>query len=149
MKVDGGLGLTPDIDAIVANAKAQEAAKQPEFTFTEPEREAAVKKAPELTKPVSVNFASGSAELTKRAQQTIDTEIVPLMDNMGGAYFSVEGNTDATGSSALVRANTPAMAARPSSTTTTIHRRDRRGSAATGARTYPQFGYCRKFTLKK
>ncbi len=26
MKVDGGLGLTPDIDAIVANAKAQEAA---------------------------------------------------------------------------------------------------------------------------
>ncbi len=26
MKVDGGLGLTPDIEAIVANAKAQEAA---------------------------------------------------------------------------------------------------------------------------
>lgn len=82
------------------DAKAKEAAKQPEFTFTETEREAAVQQKPELTKPVSVNFASGSAELTKRAQQTIDSEIVPLMDNMGGAYFSVEGNTDATGSAA-------------------------------------------------
>jgi NitT/TauT family transport system substrate-binding protein len=32
--------------------------------------------------------------------QTIDTDVVPLLDNMGGAYFSIEGNTDATGSAA-------------------------------------------------
>jgi len=81
-----------------ADAKAQEEAKKPEFTFSEAEREKAVKAKPELTKPVSVNFASGSAELSKRAQQTIDTEVVPLLDNMGGAYFSIEGNTDSTGS---------------------------------------------------
>lgn len=82
-----------------ADAAAKEKAKQPEFTFTSTERDVAVKKkAPELTKPVSVNFGSGSAELSKRAQQTIDSEIVPLLDSMGSAYFSVEGNTDATGS---------------------------------------------------
>ena len=83
-----------------ADAKAQEEAKKPEFTFTDTEREKAVKAEPELTKPVSVNFNSGSFELSKRAMQTIDTDVVPLLDNMGGAYFSIEGNTDATGSAA-------------------------------------------------
>lgn len=83
-----------------ADTKAKEEAKKPEFTFSNAEREVAVKSEPELTKPVSVNFASGSAELSKRAMQTIDEEMVPLLDSMGGAYFSVEGNTDATGNAA-------------------------------------------------
>ena len=79
------------------DAAAQEAAKAPEFTFTETERDTVVEKVATLTKPVSVNFASGSAELSKRAKQIIDTEMVPVMDSMGSAYFSVEGNTDSTG----------------------------------------------------
>ena len=79
------------------NAAAQEAAKVPEFTFTETERDTVVEKVATLTKPVSVNFTSGSSELSKRAKQIIDTEIVPVMDSMGSAYFSVEGNTDSTG----------------------------------------------------
>jgi outer membrane protein OmpA-like peptidoglycan-associated protein len=83
-----------------ANTQAKEDAKKPEFTFSNAEREVAVKSEPELTKPVSINFTTGSAELTKRATQTIDSEIVPLMDRMGGAYFSVEGNTDSTGNAA-------------------------------------------------
>jgi outer membrane protein OmpA-like peptidoglycan-associated protein len=79
------------------DAAAQEAAKVPEFTFTETERDTVVEKVATLTKPVSVNFGSGSKELSKRAKQIIDTEIVPVMDSMGSAYFSVEGNTDSTG----------------------------------------------------
>jgi NitT/TauT family transport system substrate-binding protein len=81
-----------------ADAAAKEAAKVPEFTFTNAERETAVKKnEAQLTKPVSINFAAGSADLSKRAVQTIDADMVPLLDSMGGAYFSVEGNTDSTG----------------------------------------------------
>ena len=79
------------------NTAAQEAAKKPEFTFTETERDTVVVKTATLTKPVSVNFATGSSELTKRAKQIIDTEMVPVMDSMGSAYFSVEGNTDSVG----------------------------------------------------
>lgn len=83
-----------------ADAAAKESAKQPEFTFTETQRTQAVTKVATLTKPVSVNFATGSAELSKRAEQIIDTEVVPVLDAMGSAYFSVEGNTDSTGNRA-------------------------------------------------
>lgn len=82
-----------------ADAGAQTAAQKPEFTFTDAERKTATEtKEAELTKPVSINFATGSAELSKRAHQVIDEEMVPLLDAMGGAYFSVEGNSDSTGS---------------------------------------------------
>jgi hypothetical protein len=47
-----------------------------------------------VTKPVTVGFASGSAELTKRAQKTVDTEMVPFIENNGKAYFEVSGNSD-------------------------------------------------------
>jgi NitT/TauT family transport system substrate-binding protein len=83
-----------------ANAPAKEEAKKPEFTYSAGEATKVVVGEPELTKPVSVNFPTGSAELSKRATQTIDTEMVPLMDRMGGAYFSVEGNSDAVGNAA-------------------------------------------------
>jgi len=45
---------------------------------------------------VMVSFASGSAELTKRAEKTIDDEMVPLIENHGSAYYTVSGNTDST-----------------------------------------------------
>lgn len=80
-----------------ADVKAQEAAQKPQFTFTPEEREEAHKNEALLTKPITVNFASGSYELTKRSEKTIDEDMVPLIENNGGAYFEVSGNTDSTG----------------------------------------------------
>ncbi|MBI4816837.1 MAG: OmpA family protein [Deltaproteobacteria bacterium] len=80
-----------------APAARTEAAK-PQFTFSETEREKVAQKAATLTKPVAVTFKSGSAELTKRAQKTIDDDMVPLIENNGSAYFEVSGNTDSVGS---------------------------------------------------
>ncbi len=51
-----------------------------------------------LSKPVEINFATGSAELGKRSQKTIDEAVVPLLDLNGAAYIIVSGHTDATGS---------------------------------------------------
>lgn len=85
-------------DASAANVQAE--AKKEEV-YTEQAREAAVKSAPaEVTKPVTVNFASGQAALTKRAEKTIDTDMVPFIENNGGAYFEISGNTDSTGNAA-------------------------------------------------
>jgi outer membrane protein OmpA-like peptidoglycan-associated protein/ABC-type nitrate/sulfonate/bicarbonate transport system substrate-binding protein len=80
-------------------AAVQEAAK-PEFTFTEQERAQVVNREEEaaVTKPVTVNFASGQSALSKRAEKTIDDEMVPFIENNGSAYFEVSGNTDSTGS---------------------------------------------------
>jgi outer membrane protein OmpA-like peptidoglycan-associated protein len=50
-----------------------------------------------VTKPVMVGFGTGTARLTKRAQKTIDEEMVPFIENNGKAYFEVSGNTDSTG----------------------------------------------------
>ncbi len=83
---------------LAADAGAKQAATKPEFTFTETAREQAGAKQAQLTKPITVNFATGSADLTKRAMQTIDEEMVPLIENHGSAYFEVSGNTDSTGS---------------------------------------------------
>jgi outer membrane protein OmpA-like peptidoglycan-associated protein/ABC-type nitrate/sulfonate/bicarbonate transport system substrate-binding protein len=80
------------------DAAAKAAAAKPEFTFSEKEQKEATKKTPTLTKPVSIKFNTASAELTKRAMQQLDQEVVPVLDAMGSAYFSVEGNTDGTGS---------------------------------------------------
>jgi outer membrane protein OmpA-like peptidoglycan-associated protein len=57
-----------------------------------------------VTKPVSVTFASGSFELSKKAQQVIDKEMVPFIENNGSAYFEVGGNTDAVGSASVNQA---------------------------------------------
>lgn len=80
------------------NRGAQQAAAQPEFTFTEGGREQAAQREAALTKPVTVNFGVGASELTRRAQRTIDEEMVPFIENNGSAYFEVSGNTDSTGS---------------------------------------------------
>ena len=84
-----------------ASTTAQVEAKKEEV-FTEAAREEAVQAAPaEVTKPVTVNFASGQSGLTKRAERTIDTEMVPFIENNGGAYFEISGNTDSTGNAAV------------------------------------------------
>lgn len=77
-----------------------EAAK-PEFTFTEEESAKVANEPAALTKPVMVNFETGSAELNKRAERTIDTDVVPIVESHGSAYFEVSGNTDSTGSRAI------------------------------------------------
>ena len=81
-----------------ADPNAQQAATKPVFTFTEEERDIAGERDAALTKPVMVSFASGSAELSKRAEKTIDDEMVSLIESNGSAYFTVSGNTDSTGS---------------------------------------------------
>lgn len=78
---------------------ASAAAAKPQYEFTEKaQKEATTQQKAQVTKPVMVGFLSGSAELTKRAQKVIDEEMVPFIENNGGAYFEISGNTDAVGS---------------------------------------------------
>src|SRR5512135_1403428 len=87
------------IKAILArNKSAAEAAAKPQETFTQSALQQVTKTAAIVTKPVMVGFASGTAELTKRAQRTVDQEMVPFIENNGKAYFEVSGNSDSTGS---------------------------------------------------
>jgi outer membrane protein OmpA-like peptidoglycan-associated protein len=83
---------------LAANQAAQTAAAKPEFTFSERERQEATTREAAVTKPVTVNFNTGSSQLSKRAEKTIDDEMVPFIENNGSAYFEVSGNTDSTGS---------------------------------------------------
>jgi outer membrane protein OmpA-like peptidoglycan-associated protein len=86
------------IKALLAgNKAAAEAAAKPQETFTQSALSEATQKQAMVTKPVTVGFASGSAELTKRAQKTVDSEMVPFIENNGKAYFEVSGNSDSTG----------------------------------------------------
>ncbi len=84
-----------------ASTAAQTEAAKPAETFTVAEREEAVQAPAEVTKPVTVNFASGQSALSKRAERTIDTEMVPFIENNGTAYFEISGNTDSTGNPAI------------------------------------------------
>ena len=90
--------------ALQRNVKAQEAAAKPTQTFSDQGRATAMAAPAAVTKPVSVNFASGSAELSKRAQQVIDKDMVPFIENNGSAYFELSGNTDSVGSAAANQA---------------------------------------------
>ena len=51
-----------------------------------------------VTKPVTVSFNTGSAELTQKSKKIIDTEMVPFIENNGSAYIEISGNTDSIGS---------------------------------------------------
>ncbi len=73
------------------------AAAKPESTFTQTEQKAAVQQAAIVTKPVIVGFPTASSELSKRAQKTIDEEMVPFIENNGKSYFEISGNSDSTG----------------------------------------------------
>jgi NitT/TauT family transport system substrate-binding protein len=79
-----------------ASTSAQVEAKKVE-TYTAVEREEAVQAPATVTKPVIVNFGSGQSALSKRAERTIDTDMVPFIENNGSAYFEISGNTDSTG----------------------------------------------------
>jgi len=83
---------------LVQDKGATKAAAKPQDTFSQTELAQATKqKSAIVTKPVMVGFGTGSATLSKRAQKTIDAEMVPFIENNGKAYFEVSGNTDSTG----------------------------------------------------
>lgn len=89
------------VDALLAKDSAAKAtAAVPQFSFTPAEAAKADTKPAAMTKPVTINFESGSSELTKKSQQTIDTDMVPLIQSNGSAYFEISGNTDSTGARA-------------------------------------------------
>ena len=83
-----------------ASTAAQAESRQVE-TYTTAAREEAVQAPATVTKPVIVNFPSGQAALSKRAEKTIDTDMVPFIENNGSAYFEISGNTDSTGNLAI------------------------------------------------
>ncbi|WP_300339944.1 phosphate ABC transporter substrate-binding/OmpA family protein [Accumulibacter sp.] len=86
------------IKAMLARDKpAATAAAQPQTSFTQASLKEATQTQAMVTKPVTVGFSSGSTELTKRAEKTIDNEMVPFIENNGKAYFEVSGNSDSTG----------------------------------------------------
>lgn len=81
------------------DSKAQADARGAEFHYSDTGRETAVaSNAAAVTKPVMVNFMTGVADLNKRSEQVVDKEMVPFIENNGGAYFVLSGNTDSTGS---------------------------------------------------
>jgi NitT/TauT family transport system substrate-binding protein len=82
---------------LAKNAAVKVAAAKPEFDFDKTAHDRVNKKPAVLTKPVRVNFKTGTAKLSKRAQKVIDNEMVPIIENNGAAYFEVSGNTDSTG----------------------------------------------------
>lgn len=101
------------IDSLVAaQPQVNEAAKRPEFQFSEQERQKVVTKAvePVLTKPASVYFNVSSSELDRNAKRILDDQVAPLVQNMGNSYISLEGNTDKTGSADKNRALSRARA---------------------------------------
>jgi len=83
---------------LAEDTAAKAAAAKPQFVFTEKERDEAHAREAQLTKPITINFTTGSSELNKRSEQIIDEEMVGLIENNGSAYFEVSGNTDSTGS---------------------------------------------------
>jgi len=87
------------IQTLLARDKsAASAAALPSETFTQAGLRESAQSAAIVTKPVMVSFPRASAELNKRAQRSVDTEMVPFIENNGKAYFEISGNTDATGS---------------------------------------------------
>lgn len=96
--------------ALQRNTQAQASAARPVETFSEQGRTTAMAAPAVVTKPVSVTFASGSAELSKRAQLVIDKEMVPFIENNGSAYFELSGNTDSVGAASVNEALSQARA---------------------------------------
>lgn len=82
---------------LVQDRTAEAEAAKPEYTFTEGALREVSQHEAVLTKPVTVGFATGRSDLSKRAQKTVDEEVVPFIENNGSAYFEVSGNTDSTG----------------------------------------------------
>lgn len=86
-------------ELLSADTGAQKSAAQDKVVFTDTGRAAATTAA--VTKPVTINFNSGSAELSQKSKQIIDTQMVPFIENNGSAYIELSGNTDSSGTAAV------------------------------------------------
>lgn len=75
-------------------------AKKSEYNFTKEDSAKAAVEAPALTKSISIDFNTGNADLTPKARNVIDNELVPLLKAMGAAPVRIEGNTDSRGNRA-------------------------------------------------
>ena len=56
---------------------------------------------PLFTKPISINFASGSSLLDTSAIALVNQEILPQAEMAGGMYLRIEGNTDNVGDASM------------------------------------------------
>lgn len=81
--------------------EARTSAQAPQFTFSAEAAAQAETQTPVLTRPVMIPFESGMSDITREARDVIDTELAPLLDTLGSAYFEVSGNTDSTGTAAI------------------------------------------------
>jgi outer membrane protein OmpA-like peptidoglycan-associated protein/ABC-type nitrate/sulfonate/bicarbonate transport system substrate-binding protein len=53
---------------------------------------------PVFTKPVTINFNSGSSELDSESMAILNNQLLPQLEMARGMYVRVEGNTDSMGS---------------------------------------------------
>jgi len=67
-----------------------------EFKFAKQAPPAIAKKAPIMSKPVNIFFATGSAALDPNSRQVLD-QVALTAQTYSNAYLRVEGNTDSTG----------------------------------------------------
>ena len=84
-------------ELLAQNKAAAQAAAKPQEVFTQAGQQEVSKSSAILTKPVLVGFATGSTDLSKRGQKTVDADMVPFIENNGKSYFEVSGNSDSTG----------------------------------------------------
>lgn len=84
-------------ELLAQNKAAAQAAAKPQEIFTQAGQQEVSKSSAILTKPVLVGFATGSTDLSKRGQKTVDADMVPFIENNGKSYFEVSGNSDSTG----------------------------------------------------
>jgi len=84
-------------ELLAQNQAAAQAAAKPQEIFTQAGQQEVSKSSVILTKPVLVGFATGSTDLSKRGQKTVDADMVPFIENNGKSYFEVSGNSDSTG----------------------------------------------------
>lgn len=68
-----------------------------EFRPTPEQKQNAETAAPVFTKPLSIKFGTGSAELSVYSRQMLDQNVVPLLRTSSNAFFRIEGNTDNVG----------------------------------------------------
>jgi outer membrane protein OmpA-like peptidoglycan-associated protein/ABC-type nitrate/sulfonate/bicarbonate transport system substrate-binding protein len=61
----------------------------------------AVQGSPLFTKPISINFTTGSSLLDTAALALVNKEILPQAEMAGGMYLRIEGNTDNIGDGAM------------------------------------------------
>jgi len=71
--------------------------KTEEFRVTPEQRREAQTATPIFTKPLTIQFSTGSSQLSGDAKRTLDAKVIPLLRTASNAVFRIEGNTDNVG----------------------------------------------------